>query len=172
MFLLAIYRTLIHLNKSLNQSKSNLSKANRFTQRELHEKDLVALPAPASYDLSSLHSINKNVSLNRETNAKKQFSTKKRYDRFINNIYYKELERFADQSPGPCAYENTNKIKLRANRMSCDNLFGKADRGLILKKEDKDSPSPTKYDVKYEVKGTISVKGPTFGSAPKKFSLF
>lgn len=153
-------------------SKSNLSKANRFTQRELHEKDLIALPAPASYDLSGLHSISQNASLNREKNANKKFSPAKKYERFINKVYCKELDRFADQSPGPCAYESVPKISLRSNRRSCDNLFGKADRGLILKKEDKDSPSPMKYDVKYEVKGTINVKGPTFGSAVKKFSMF
>lgn len=153
-------------------SKSNLSKANRFTQRELHEKDLVALPAPASYDLSGLNSISQNASLNREKNANKKFSPKRKYERFMSNIYYKELDRFADQSPGPCAYEGTGKISLKSNRRSCDNLFGKADRGLALKKEDQDSPSPMKYDVKYDVKGTINVKGPTFGSAVKKFSLF
>ena len=158
--------------KSKNLSRSNLPKADRFVTRTLHEKDLIALPAPASYNLSGAKSIKNNASLNREAKEKLKFSPKKKYDRFFSKAYFKELDNGnGDQSPGPWAYLEKDKTQTNFNHRP-ENLLGKADRGLNLKKEDKESPSPTKYDVKYDFSGTVSKKGPSFGSAPKKFSLF
>lgn len=158
--------------KSKNQSRSNLPKADRFVTRTLHEKNLITLPAPASYNLSSTKSITKNASLNREAKEKLKFSPKKRYDRFFSKAYFKELDNHnGNQSPGPCAYQGKDKTQLNFNKKP-ENLLGKADRGLELKVEDRESPSPTKYNINFEVKGTMNKKGPSFGSAPKKFSLF
>lgn len=149
-----------------------MPKADRFVARTLHEKDLITLPAPATYNLSSTHSITKNASLNREEKEKVKFSPKRKYDRFFSKAYFKELDNGSgDQSPGPCAYQGKDKTQSNFNKRP-ENLLGKADRGLELKVEEKESPSPTKYNVKFEVKGTINKKGPSFGSAPKKFSLF
>eukprot|EP00345_Euplotes_harpa_P018500 CAMPEP_0168335112 /NCGR_PEP_ID=MMETSP0213-20121227/10703_1 /TAXON_ID=151035 /ORGANISM="Euplotes harpa, Strain FSP1.4" /LENGTH=113 /DNA_ID=CAMNT_0008339953 /DNA_START=304 /DNA_END=645 /DNA_ORIENTATION=- len=53
--------------KSLNMSKSNLPKANRFVQRELNERRFVELP-------------------------KLKYSPKKCYDRFKAKTYFKELD--------------------------------------------------------------------------------
>ena len=109
----------------------------------------------------------------RETELREKLSPKKRYDRFKNKAYFKELDRgIADQSPGPCAYSPPDKATLPSVRKSCETLFGKADRKLYFKKEDKESPSPTKYNVVYEFKGTSHVKGVSFGKAEKKFSLY
>lgn len=131
------------------------------------------LPSPSSYNLSYINSIKQKAQLTKESQIKEQLSEQKRFDRFKDKTYFRELDRgHGDNSPGPGAYEQADKNKLPNVRKSCETLFGKADRKLVLKKEEKESPSPTKYNVRYEFKGTRNIKGASFGTAPKKFSMF
>jgi hypothetical protein len=159
--------------ESINKSTSNLSKAIRFSKRKIFQTDLDDLPSPGSYDLSYYKSIMNQAKAPKETELREKLSPRKRYDRFKNKAYFKELDRgIADQSPGPWAYSPPDKAKFPSVRKSCETLFGKADRKLNFKKEDKESPSPTKYNVVYDFKGSAHVKGISFGKAEKKFSLF
>lgn len=121
--------------------------------------------------MSNAFSIHKNASANRETKAKLKYSPKKCYDRFKAKTYFKELDCVnGEHSPGPCAYQTVTS-KFPMIRRSSENLFGTADRKLELKKEERDSPSPTKYNVNFEIKNTMNKKGISFGKAPKTFSL-
>lgn len=125
--------------KSLNQSESNLSKADRFNHRIVYENDLRTLPSPWSYNLSSFNSISHNTTLDREGQAKIRFSPKKqRYDRFKAGTYFKEMDRGqGDNSPGPWAYSSIEINKFPSVRKSSQNLFGTADRGLLTTKKNK-----------------------------------
>ena len=161
-------------NKSINISSSNLTKAARWKKKPI-ERVKEGIPCPSSYNLSYLDSISKNAAAKPEHKFRNQYGPFKRYDKFKNKTYFKELDRGGgEESPGPWRYnaEKHKTINLPNVRKSWGTLFGGAKRGLHFKKEDKDSPSPTKYNVQYEFKGTDHKKGYTFGSAAKKFSLF
>lgn len=160
-------------SQSINKSTSNLTKAKRFSIRDIYEKDLGDLPSPSSYNLSYLNSITQKAQATKESQIKEKLSEKKRFDRFKDKTYFRELDRgHGDNSPGPGAYQKADTDKLPSVRKSCETLFGKADRKLMFRKEDKESPSPTKYNVRYEFKGTRNLKGASFGTAPKTFSMF
>lgn len=133
------------------------------------------MPSPVTYNLSYLKSIQEASKANEQAIVRDRLRAQKRYDRFGQKTYFKELDRGnGDHSPGPCAYQASNvaKLNLPSVRRSSDYIFSKADRGLKLKKEKKESPSPTKYNVQYEFKGTRNIKGASFGTAAKKFSMF
>ena len=159
-------------SESVNKSKSNLAKNERFTNTRVFNQDLDDLPSPSTYNLSYFKSIVAEAQPSKESKLRNNLGISKRYDRFTNKAYFKELDRGqGDQSPGPCTYISNVRPQLPDIRRSCSNLFGKSSRGLQLTKEEKASPSPQKYSVNYEFKGTRHVKGPTFGSAKKRFSM-
>ncbi|CAI2377188.1 unnamed protein product [Moneuplotes crassus] len=159
--------------KSKNASKSNLGKANRWQRRSLNEVDLECLPSPSSYNLESYRSVAGQAKATNADYLRSMRNISKRYDRFSGKTYFKELDKSnCEQGPGPCIYDSHSYNQIKLPKVKHKIGFTFADRGLKLKKEDKESPSPMKYDVKYEFKGTDHVKGYTFGSAAKKFSLF
>ncbi|CAI2375455.1 unnamed protein product [Moneuplotes crassus] len=159
--------------KSINASQSNLGKASRWKRRSLNEQDLECLPSPSSYNLEQFKSIATQAKASNADHLRKKRNSNMRYGRFGGKTYFKELDvSNCEQGPGPGVYDSHNYKQIKLPKMKHKKGFSYVDRKLEFKKEKKESPSPTKYNVQYEFKGTNHVKGPTFGSAEKKFSMF
>ena len=160
-----------------NYSYSSLPKQQRFRFRDLFELECVNLPSPSNYNLSQIKSIGNRVQADLLTKLKQKRMSKfsLSYSRFKDSVFYHEKERLmkGNDSVSPTIYDSLAAYKALQSNKNGKVSFTKEKREFIINKEDKESPSPTKYNaiIESDINPARIKKGVSIGKSKRQFDF-